>query len=110
MTFEEVREHLGIEGLRHWCKRSMLRIVPCLFGLFSVVTLIYHEHLKRHPVRLIQRPGYKKAEPTFADAVTTVRELFWSETVFQQPRFRRVWKKVPRQLRRFLLTHLCQAT
>ena len=71
----------------------MLRIAPCLFALFSVVTLIYHEHLKRHRVRLIQRPGYKKAEPTFADALATVRELFWTETVFAQPPFRRVWKK-----------------
>ena len=37
VTFAEVRSHLGIEGLRHWCKRSMLRIAPCLFRLFSSV-------------------------------------------------------------------------
>jgi hypothetical protein len=109
VTFEEVRAHLGIEGLRHWCKQSVLRLIPCLFGLFSLVTLIYNEHLKRHPVRLIQRPGYAKSEPTFADALATVRELFWTETVFQQPEFRRVWKKIPRKLRSLLLMHLCQA-
>ena len=109
VTFEEVRAHLGIEGLRHWCPRSVLRVAPCLFGLFSLVALIYHEHGKRHPVRVIQRPGYEKTEPTFADALATVRELFWTETVFQQPPFRRVWKKVPRRLRSFLLMHLCQA-
>jgi len=109
VTFEEVRAHLGIEGLRHWCQRSVLRAAPCPFGLLSVVAMICHEHLKCHPVRLRQRPGYEKSEPTFGDALATVRELFWTETVFQQPPFRRVWKKVPGELRRFLLAHLCQA-
>jgi len=91
------------------CRESVLRTTACLFGSFSLVTLIYHEHQRRHSVRLIERPGYLKREPTFADALATVRELFWTETIFEQPQFRRVWKKVPRRLRRMLLKHLCQA-
>ena len=87
----------------------MLCIVPYLFGPFSLVTLICQKHFKRHPVRLIKRFGYEKAEPTSADVLTTVRELFWTETVFAQPPFRRVWKKTPAKLRRFLPAHLCHA-
>jgi len=76
LTVEERRAHLVIEGLRHWCQQSVLRVIPCLLGLFGLVRLIYKEHLRLHPVRLIERPGYMKREPRFAEVLATVRELF----------------------------------
>ncbi|HID21144.1 MAG TPA: hypothetical protein EYP14_01910 [Planctomycetaceae bacterium] len=109
VTFQEIRAHLGFETTRHWAEKSVLRVAPLLMGLFSVVCLIYHEHLKRHSVKLNDRPGYEKTEPTFSDALTTVRELFWTETFFQQPYFRRVLKNIPPKMWATILAHLAQA-
>ena len=35
--------HLGLETTRGWCRRTVLRARPCLFGLYSVVALLYRE-------------------------------------------------------------------
>ena len=109
VTFQELRAHLGFETPRQRVPQSVLRMAPCLMGLFSVICLIYHEHLKRHKVRTWTRPCYTKSEPTFSDAIATVRRLFWQETVFAQPYFRKVCKNLPPKLQQFILDHFCQA-
>src|SRR5262249_2620253 len=38
-TFQEMRAHLGLETTRGWCRKTVLRAAPCLFGLYSVVAL-----------------------------------------------------------------------
>ena len=40
-TFQELRAYLGLETTRGWTERTVLRAAPCLFGLFSVVALLY---------------------------------------------------------------------
>jgi len=108
-TFQEVREHLGFETPRQRVANSVLRTAPCLLGLFSIVSLIFAGHIERHTVDLCHRPGYEKTEPTFTDAMATVRRLFWTETVFQQPYFRKAFKKLPPKLRTAVLDYLAQA-
>ena len=39
VTFQEVREHLGVETQRQWSDRAIARTTPLLLGLFSWVTL-----------------------------------------------------------------------
>ena len=39
VTFQEVREHLGVEIQRQWSDRAIARTTPMLLGLFSWVTL-----------------------------------------------------------------------
>jgi hypothetical protein len=109
VTFQELRAHLGFETPRQRVENSVLRMAPCLLGLFSVISLIYHEHLKRHEATTCDRPCYTKSEPTFADAIATVRRLIWEETVFAQPYFRKACKNLPPKLREFILDHFCQA-
>lgn len=108
-TFQELRAHLGFETPRSWCRKTVLRTGPCLAGLFTLVSLIYYEHLKRHQPELGHRPGYQKSEPTFSDAITAVRRLFWAETLFAHPTAHAVMKKLPPQLRQLVFDHLCQA-
>ncbi|WP_052639611.1 hypothetical protein [Zavarzinella formosa] len=36
-TFQECRSCLGLESTRGWCRVTVLRAAPCLFGLYSVV-------------------------------------------------------------------------
>ena len=108
-TFQEMRTHLGFETTRGWREKTVLRVGPCLLGLFSIVSLIYHEHLKRHQPRLCHRPGYQKVEPTFSDAITAVRQLFWEKTLLAQPHFRQAMQKVTPRFKQFLMDVLCQA-
>lgn len=108
-TFQEVREHLGFETTRQRTEKSVLRAAPCLLGLFSVVCLIYAEHVNRAKVSGRQTPWYRKTEPTFSDALATVRRLFWEQTIFKQSRFHRGFQKLPPLLRRTLLDIVTRA-
>lgn len=109
VTFREMRDHLGFETTRQRKRNSILRTAPCLLGLFSVVSLIYHESLKNRAPRLCRRDGYEKTEPTFADAIACVRQLFWTKIIFQQPQWKAAFKKLPRHYTVTLLQQLSQA-
>jgi hypothetical protein len=108
-TFQEVRAHLGFETTRQRVAKSVLRTAPCLLGLFSAICLIFAEHARRHPVRPAATVWYAKKELTFSDAITTVRRLFWSRTVFEKPSDHDAFAKLPRRLRDLLLDQLCRA-
>jgi hypothetical protein len=41
-TLQELWAHLGLETTRGWCRAAVERAAPCLFGLYSVVALLYH--------------------------------------------------------------------
>jgi hypothetical protein len=76
VTFEELRAHLGFETQRQWSDRAIERTTPCLFGLFSLVTLmaktLYPQNL---PIR--QSCWYVKGEASFSDALAAVRSHLW---------------------------------
>jgi hypothetical protein len=108
-TFQEMRAHLGLETTRQRTERSVTRTAPSLFGLFSLLCLIYAEHLRTHKPRPARTDWYVKSEPTFADAIATVRRLFWEKTVFQQSAHNVAFEKVPRGLRLLLLDCLSRA-
>ncbi len=62
---------------------TVLRAEPCLFGLYSVVTLLYEQL----PEQARAEPGVEwvgKAAATFSDAITAVRRWLWSEWVLEQ--------------------------
>jgi len=108
-TFQEVRAHLGFETPRQRVANSVLRSAPCLLGLFSVVAVIFAEHVKHHPTHPRITPWYAKREPTFSDAITTVRRLFWSNTIFEMSSYHHAFSKIPPRLRNLLLEYLSQA-
>ena len=108
VTFQEVRAHLGFHTPRNWSKPSVLRTAPCLLGLFSVVSLIFHRHTQGRGVRPPRLAWYIKTEATFAEAMACVRRLCWSE-VFQQSPKHAGLTKLSRPLRIMLLDHLSRA-
>jgi hypothetical protein len=109
VTFEEVRAHLGLETTRHWCRQSVLRVAPCLLGLFTVVSLIYAELARRQKVKVHCTPCYHKTEPTFADALAAVRRLLWEEVILPHTPGGSLVSKLPAALREVLLDHLTAA-
>jgi len=76
VTFEELRAFLGFETQRQWSDRAIERTTPCLFGLFSLVTIIAKVLFPNElPVR--HNSWYFKTEATFSDALAAVRRHLW---------------------------------
>ncbi len=80
-TFEEMRSYIGLETTRGRKKETVLRVEPCLFGLYSVVACLYSQL----PTSWTRGVGVKwrgKKDLTFSDAITAVRRWLWVEWVF----------------------------
>ena len=109
VTFEEARAHLGLETTRHWCKNSVLRVAPCLLGLFTVVSLIYARLAAQGKVKVHGTPCYHKTNPTFADALAAVRRLLWEQVILPHTPGGECLENLPPALREMLLEHVTAA-
>ena len=108
-TFEEMRSYLGLETTRGWRRTTVLRMTPCLFGLYTLVALLYASLPKRYRgVRVVDWPG--KRDVTFSDAITAVRRWLWQEWIFEIPGHREAFSKLSAELRETLLSGLAPAS
>jgi hypothetical protein len=82
VTFEEVRAHLGVETQRQWSERAISRTTPCLFGLFSLVTLMALAMIKDGRLPISQSAWYQKEHATFSDVISFVRRGLWAGRYF----------------------------
>jgi hypothetical protein len=80
-------------------------MAPGLFGLFSVVALLY-ERLPARWTRLAGVDWAGKTERTFSDAITAVRRWLWADWVFARHGFSETFSKLPRAFRQSLLSAL----
>jgi len=76
VTFEEARRHLGVATQRQWSQHAIERTMPCLLGLFSLVTLLA-DTLYGAALPTRQSAWYAKPEATFLDALAAVRRHLW---------------------------------
>jgi DDE superfamily endonuclease len=109
VTFQEVRKTLGVESQRQWNDLAIARTTPCLLALFSVVTLLADRLVRHGTLPLVQDAWYRKPRPTFADALATVRQYYWSQAGFRVSRRKDQRGKLPRALRECLMYALCRA-
>jgi hypothetical protein len=112
VTFHEVRAHLGVETQRQWSQQAIARTTPALLGLFSLVTLVAHEHYRHQTTHLAPvhvAAWYTKITPTFSDALALVRRHLWTQTTFPTSPFDADVEKVPRALLTHLAHLLCYA-
>jgi hypothetical protein len=106
-TFQELRSCLGLETTRGGCRNTVLRAAPCLFGLYSVVALLYTALPESKRVGLVSWPG--KDIVTFSDALAAVRRWLWSEWVFPQAEGGTTVEKLPGPTREIILSALASA-
>jgi DDE superfamily endonuclease/Archaeal putative transposase ISC1217 len=107
-TFAELRAFLGLETTRGRSRLTVLRAEPCLFGLYTVVVLLYAALPARwRRERASAWPG--KRDITFSDAITAVRRWLWLGWVFAAPGPAGALRKLPAGLRRILLNALAPA-
>ena len=104
-TFQEMRSYLGLETTRGWTEATVLRLAPCLFGLFSVVALLYDLLPGRIKARArVDWAG--KVETTFSDAIMAVRRWLWVDWVFANHGFGETFSKLSRPFQEALLSAL----
>jgi hypothetical protein len=102
-----VREHLGVETQRLWPDLAILRTTPALLGLFSLVTLLAHQHTKRRKLPIRQTAWYHKTQPTFSDALALVRQPIWQHECFPWVASPSGHSKMPATVQNRLLSALC---
>lgn len=107
-TFQEMREHLGLETTRGWHKQTVLRMAPCLFLLYSMVTIFY-DTMPQSSVHLRERSWAGKSTITFSDMITSVRHHLWLEWVFEHTPGGRAVRKLSRPIRKLIDFGLMQA-
>ena len=107
-TFQEVRSYLRLETTRGWSRNTVLRVGPCLFGLYTVVAYLYAQLPRRFAqVRVVDWPG--KRDVTFSDAITAIRRWLWQEWIFAIPGQSVAFSKLSVPLRQILLNGLAPA-
>jgi hypothetical protein len=107
-TFQEMRSYLGLETTRGWKEKTVLRLAPCLFGLYTVVAALYSQLPRPYArVRAVDWAG--KVDVTFSDAITAVRRWLWQEWFFAIPGDKPAFEKLSRPFRSLLLHALAPA-
>jgi len=87
-TFENCKQHLGLEDPANRLPLAVRRTAPMALLLYTLVIVWFHQGGHRF-LRLPYRPWYLgKREPSFADLLTTVRRVSCeekTETVLTKP-------------------------
>jgi hypothetical protein len=79
VTFENCKQLLGLEEPANRVPLAVERTAPLALVLYSLIVVWFHRvgHLL---VAYPERPWYRrKAEPSFADMVSTLRQVSWEE-------------------------------
>ena len=108
VTFEEMRAYMGLETTSGRTCNTVLRMAPCLFGLYSVVVLLY----LWLPNEVRQERGIEwvgKNTVTFSDALTAVRRWLWQYWIFETGQHQVAFSKIPAALRQLLCYALAPA-
>ena len=105
--FQELRALLGLETTRGWCRKTVLRMAPCLFGRYTAVALLYQALPESKRSGRVEWPG--KSGRTFSDALMAVRRWLWREWVFPQVGVTPVVEKLPEPVQDLLFYGLAPA-
>jgi DDE superfamily endonuclease len=108
MTFQECREHLKLESTKGDGQQTVLRFTPCLFGLYTMIVLLYLQLPRSISTRrtVVWRG---KSTVTFSDMITCVRRALWDQWCFQTQAHAQEFSKLSPSLRETVLYGLAPA-
>lgn len=79
VVFENAKQMLGLEDAANWLPKAVKRTAPMALLLVSLIVLWFHQYGHQY-VQFPRRDWYKKKkEPSFADMLSTLRRLSWTE-------------------------------
>lgn len=84
VTFEETREHLGVETQRQWSDKAIARCTPILMGLYSLVCMIAKQLGQEEVLKAEATAWYRKEHVTFSDMLLAVRMAIWRENLISR--------------------------
>ncbi len=84
VTFEETREHLGVETQRQWSDKAIARSTPILMGLYSLVCLMGYRLGQDELLKVEKTAWYQKEHVTFSDMLRAVRMAIWRDNLISQ--------------------------
>ncbi len=84
-----------------------MRAAPCLFGLYTVVAILFHTLPESKRTGAVDWPG--KTVTTFSDALAAVRRWLWAESLLPQASQTMGLEQLPEPVRELLLTTLAPA-
>lgn len=107
-TFQECREYLNLESTKGYGQQTVLRFTPCLFGLYTMIVLLYRQ-LPR-PSRTLGAIFWRgKVTVTCSDMITCVRRALWEQWVFHTPAASPEFSKLSQSLQETILSALAPA-
>lgn len=109
VTFAQARAHLGVQTQRQWSDQAIARTTPCLWGLYSIVTLLAQHLFSSGQVYMRCAAWYAKPQATFSDTIASVRRWLWSHEYFSTSSNEPDRIKIPRPLLDRLIDSLCYA-
>ncbi len=84
-TFENCKQYLGLEDAANRVRLAVKRTAPMALFLYSVVVVWFHQ-VGHALVEFPERPWYpRKAEPSFADILSTLRRVSYEEKTATLP-------------------------
>jgi len=81
VTFEETREHLGVETQRQWSDKAIAHSTPILMSLYSIVYLMANRLKEEKPIQIQASSWYQKKHLTFSDMLRAVRMEIWKDNL-----------------------------
>jgi uncharacterized protein YerC len=107
-TFQECREYLKLESTKGYCQATVLRLTPCLLGLYTAIVLLYLQLPKTS--RTLGAVFWRgKSTVTFSDMITCVRRALWTQWYFHTQDDPQEFSKLSRALQETLLYALAPA-
>src|SRR5262245_32109281 len=103
-----MRSHFSLETTRGGTAARVVRVAPCLFGLYTVVAALYVQlPIRRRREGVVLWVG--KQDVTFSDALAAVRRWLWVEWVYVIPGHATAFTKLSRPFQQMLLAGLAPA-
>jgi hypothetical protein len=88
VTFQETREHLGVETQKQWSDKAIARTTPILMSLYTIVCLIGHRLNEGEAPLIAEKAAwYDKGKVTFSDLLKAVRVVLWKDNLFFRKEF-----------------------
>ncbi len=104
-TFEEMREHLGLETTRGRSRNTVLRVESCQFLLYSLIVYWYAQLDSKKEAAVVWYSWPGKTSITFREAMIAVRRSEWEKYIFQQPSLRGQVEKLSAATKKAYWTH-----
>jgi hypothetical protein len=107
-TFQECREYLWLESTKGYSRPTVLRLTPCLPGLYTAIVLLSLQLPK--PSGTFGAAFWRgKSTVTFSDMITFVRRTLWKQWCFHAQDDLQGFSKLSRALQETLLYALAPA-